>query len=360
MKKILIVEDDPILRNNITDILTIENYYVITAKHGKEGLLKAKKYLPDLIISDIMMPEMDGYELINNIQKDEDLADIPFIFLTAKGDPLEFRKGMNIGADDFLTKPFNIDELLHVIKKRLEKKEFYDKKNEKIKEALIRRIPHELRTPLSGILGFSEYMEDNIQNLSLDEIKDMISKIKTSGIRISNRVQKFLLYSELLSGELTKYYNKSDEPIKTYFDKFFVSSLIFSFVKEKDKIGKIVIDVQSVDIKINKNMLTLIIKELIENALKYSDPQEKINIHGRYTLNNYRISVINKINENDKIISTKIEALKNLTENNYMYEGIGLGLSIVKKIIEDCDGLLTMNVNENIVNVSVELKLCEI
>lgn len=122
-KQILVIEDNREMRENIQEILELANYQVVTAENGKVGLLKAKEVLPDLIICDIMMPEIDGYEALYLLSKNPTTTNIPFIFLTAKSDRSDWRKGMNMGADDYLTKPFKDMELLEVIETRLKKHE---------------------------------------------------------------------------------------------------------------------------------------------------------------------------------------------------------------------------------------------
>ncbi|MFT6796854.1 MAG: DNA-binding response OmpR family regulator [Maribacter sp.] len=121
MKKILLIEDNEAVRENTAEILSLANYEVITAENGKIGIEKAKEILPDLVVCDIMMPNMDGYEVLRNLNKDTRTASTPFIFLTAKIDRADMRMGMNLGADDYLTKPFEENELLEAIASRLQK-----------------------------------------------------------------------------------------------------------------------------------------------------------------------------------------------------------------------------------------------
>jgi CRP/FNR family transcriptional regulator, polysaccharide utilization system transcription regulator len=123
MKKILLIEDNQEIRENTAEILTLANYKVLEASHGKEGVDLAKREHPDLIICDIMMPQLDGYGVLHMLSKQTETASIPFIFLTAKSEKDDFRKGMNLGADDYLTKPFDDVELLDVVEMRLRKNE---------------------------------------------------------------------------------------------------------------------------------------------------------------------------------------------------------------------------------------------
>jgi CheY-like chemotaxis protein len=121
MSKILIIEDNNEIRENTAELLMLAGYTVETAANGKEGVKKAIEHEPDVIVCDIMMPELDGYGVKQLLADNERLKDIPFIFLTAKADKSDFRKGMGLGADDYLTKPFEEIDLMNSIKIRLEK-----------------------------------------------------------------------------------------------------------------------------------------------------------------------------------------------------------------------------------------------
>lgn len=121
MKTILLIEDDTALRENTAELLELSDYNVITSPNGKMGITKAKEEKPDIIVCDIMMPEVDGYGVLEALSYDITTNHIPFIFLSAKTEHKEIRKGMDLGADDYLTKPFEEDELLSAIESRLAK-----------------------------------------------------------------------------------------------------------------------------------------------------------------------------------------------------------------------------------------------
>lgn len=126
-KKILLIEDNQDVRENAAEILELANYNVITAENGKIGVEKARKENPDLIICDIMMPELDGYGVLYTLSKNSETATIPFIFLSAKSERADIRRGMTLGADDYLTKPFEEMELLETVESRLHKSELLKK-----------------------------------------------------------------------------------------------------------------------------------------------------------------------------------------------------------------------------------------
>lgn len=146
-KTILLIEDNPEMRENTAEILELSNYKVITAENGKAGVELARKNKPDLIICDIMMPELDGYGVLHMLSKSPETSGIPFIFLTAKAEKNDFRKGMTLGADDYLTKPFDDIELLDAVEVRLKKADLLKKEYEK------------------NVKGFDEFV-DNVKGLS--------------------------------------------------------------------------------------------------------------------------------------------------------------------------------------------------
>jgi DNA-binding response OmpR family regulator len=152
MKKILLIEDDTTVRENTTELLELANYEVITAANGKIGVEQAKKHRPDIIVCDIMMPELDGYGVLETLSKLKATKFIPFIFLSAKTERKDIRKGMEMGADDYLTKPFEEHELINAIESRLAK-------------IMIQKENQEIRTNIE--------IEENDLNLkTLDHLKN--------------------------------------------------------------------------------------------------------------------------------------------------------------------------------------------
>jgi CRP-like cAMP-binding protein len=163
MKKILLIEDDKSVRENTAELLELANYSVITASNGKNGLLAAKKQLPDIIICDIMMPELNGYGLLQILSKDPDTKHIPFIFLSAKTEYKDIRKGMNLGADDYITKPFDESELYSAIESRLAKVAIL---KENLETAPALEIPKFLNEDLKNLSHLKKYFHKHVQEFT--------------------------------------------------------------------------------------------------------------------------------------------------------------------------------------------------
>ncbi len=162
MKRILLIEDNAEILENTSEILELAGYKVFTAENGKSGVEAALQHHPDLIICDVMMPVLDGYGVFHLIRKNAELVHIPFIFLTAKSERSDFRKGMEMGADDYITKPFNDTELLNAVESRLEKME-------KLKKDIISEAG-ELNLPGRGMKA-EEALQSLLSNRAINKYK---------------------------------------------------------------------------------------------------------------------------------------------------------------------------------------------
>jgi CRP-like cAMP-binding protein len=211
MKTILLIEDNHDVRENTTEILELANYKVIQAENGKIGVELANLHKPDLIICDIMMPVLDGYGVIHLLSKNVETSSIPFIFLTAKGERNDFRKGMEMGADDYITKPFDDVELLRAVESRLRKTELLKAEFSK------------------NVEGLNKFFEDVKE---IDELKDL-SKDR----RIKQIKKKEVIYSEGMNPNYLYFLSKGK--VKTFKSHEYGKELIVALYKEGDFFGHI-------------------------------------------------------------------------------------------------------------------------
>jgi len=167
MSKVLLIEDDTALRENTAELLELSDYEVITAANGKIGIHKARAETPDIIVCDIMMPEIDGYGVLEALSSDDKTIQTPFIFLSAKTEHKEIRKGMDLGADDYLTKPFEEEELISAIESRLAKAAILKKMlkgqpvQEENQEDTLRNL-HELKNFFDDYGELSKYKKGEV------------------------------------------------------------------------------------------------------------------------------------------------------------------------------------------------------
>jgi CRP/FNR family transcriptional regulator, cyclic AMP receptor protein len=193
MKTILLIEDNDDIRNNTAEILELSNYKVIVAENGKVGVEKAIEHRPDLIICDIMMPVLDGYGVLHAVHKNDAIKNTPFIFLTAKTERTDFRKGMELGADDYITKPFNGTELLNAVDSRI-------KKLDLLKQDY-----------LPGIEGLSNLMQASFGKAALQSLTEdrNSNKYKKKQTIYSEGNHPILLYY-VISGKVKAYKTNDD------------------------------------------------------------------------------------------------------------------------------------------------------
>jgi diguanylate cyclase (GGDEF)-like protein len=193
MNKILVIEDERAIRINLLKLLGAEGFHVIAAENGKDGVQLARTEPPDLIICDILMPELDGYGVLRTLQQDPVTATIPFIFLTAKSDRSDWRQGMNLGADDYLTKPFTRAELLEAIASRLQKQVSLQEQHEvKLKQAEA-QLDHMLRyNHLTNLPNRISLQEQFSQLLGQSEVPFGTIPILSLGFGQLNRINNTL------------------------------------------------------------------------------------------------------------------------------------------------------------------------
>lgn len=186
MKKILLIEDNLDVRENTAEILALANYEVVVAENGKIGAELALKEKPDLIICDIMMPELDGYGVLHILSKKPETANIPFIFLTAKTEKSDIRKGMNLGADDYLTKPFDDTELLNAIETRLKRTEMlrkYDASPEGL-DAFMKDAGHALNIKDLGKDKKIKAFKKKIEIFSEGDTPSYVYLVKSGSVKV--------------------------------------------------------------------------------------------------------------------------------------------------------------------------------
>lgn len=191
-KTILIIEDDLNIRESLGELLMSQGYKTLIQENGKKGIACALQEFPDLIICDIMMPEANGYEVIQALQNHDSLKCIPFIFLSAKSQQSDMRTGMCSGADDYLTKPFKARDLFSAVETRLKKSEEQHRSLSELREGFIEMANHEFRTPLTSIALTAGALKRQASKVS--EIDTgRIEKIEKQVFKISKLIQRFML-----------------------------------------------------------------------------------------------------------------------------------------------------------------------
>ncbi len=338
MKKILIIEDEEYIREGAALLLEDQGFTTITAEDGAIGIEKALLESPDLILCDVMMPNIDGYGVLFRLRQETLTANIPFIFLTAKVDRSSVRMGMDLGADDYLTKPFTLDELVGAVNSRLEKQarqiQETEDKLETLRRSIIYALPHELMTPLNGILGPAELLIQMFDLLSKEEIVEMLGIIRKSGDRLYHLMQNYLLYAQL------DLFSSDDEAITmlqsgcTTNVHVVIESASMSKASQHNRQKDLVLKCDVAAIKIEQEHLHKIIIELLDNAFKFSPVGSPVEVIGEQDDDFYTITI------NDHGRGMKPEEIASI--GGYMQfdrriheqQGGGFGLIIAKRLVE--------------------------
>jgi two-component system, sensor histidine kinase and response regulator len=197
MSKILVIDDEENFRQVIIKVLSKQGFEVVAASDGTAGVELAAETLPDLIVCDLNMPVMDGYKVLAALRRDPKLADIPLVFLTGESEPRQVRHGMNLGADDYLTKPVNLDDLLSAIQARLNRRRNQRQRQEKQLERatqLFGSIVHDLRDPLFVVLGYTNLLRgDQGQTAGgLGQPKQILDRMQQAVLRMQAIVSETL------------------------------------------------------------------------------------------------------------------------------------------------------------------------
>ncbi len=196
----------------IRDILELNGYDVLTATNGSVGLevLESQAQPPDLIVSDIMMPRMDGYAFFNAVRAQESWIAIPFIFLTAKGERDDIFRGKSMGAEDYVVKPFDADELLVAVDSRLKRQRQLNQQRDhevsSIKRNILNILNHEFRTPLTYVVAYADMLHRDADDLGVSDMRAFLRGINAGANRIRRLVENFILLVELETGEAQKTY----------------------------------------------------------------------------------------------------------------------------------------------------------
>jgi signal transduction histidine kinase len=345
MTKVLVIEDEDQIREEVMDWLQFEGYEVSGAENGRKGLESARHAIPDLILSDIAMPELDGREVLLDIRSNPQLSHIPFIFMTASAERESVRRGMEMGADDYLTKPFSHSELLNAVRSRLEKKIALDtqvqtrvsmlnsalsEEREKnlLKTRLVAMFSHDFRNPLTLILTSSDMIRNFSDQLSQEQTHKYLDRIEGSVRSLVQMLDDMLMVAEMESGNL-KYMPKTVE--LTPFVEEIVEEfrLIYSQTKKFILHSTIEGNVE-VDPKLFRQLLT----NLISNAAKYSSSGSVVNIT---LLDKDEILELTVEDHGIGIPAIDIERLFepfHRASNAKNIKGTGLGLVIVKQAVD--------------------------
>ncbi len=345
--KILVIEDNQQVRDNIMEILENEGFEMHQAENGIIGIEISKKIQPDLILCDIMMPDMDGYGVLIHLRKNVLTSTIPFIFLTAKDTREDLRKGMQLGADDYISKPFTIDELLNAVNIRINRiKEFKKKSEEKLNELtenLGVPIAKEINEPLKAIIGFSGMVITEYNQMEKSELVEFVSLIYNAGMKLNKIVLKTMLYYRLEALSVQQEDMNDLKHQKISNAKKVTENICKEVAQTAGRGEDLMLMLEECDLKIPEHFFKELLKELLENAFNFSPKNTLIKVISGVEKHKIVISIIDEgIGMSDAQIAN-IGAFMQFNKDIHNQEGIGLGITISKRILRLFDGSFSIN-----------------
>lgn len=342
MNAILVIEDESELLDSIVDLLCTEGYHAFGAVSGQQGILLAKEHTPDLILCDVMMPEVNGYEVLYVLRALPETLTVPFIFLTALSAKKDIRRGMNLGADDYLTKPFTDTELLDAVRTQLRKHQDQvheqDKALDVLREHISKIVPHELRTPLMSIVGFANMLKLDWRTLPPEVIDEMLTEIEHSGQRLQRLVENYSLLNQL---QLLDY----DHTTRDIFWSEEGSAInVIAMTAAQNRAAAsgrgadLKVDIEPCLVPIYVEYLSKMIGEILDNAFKFSVSGTPVAVQGRCDETYYVLTVTDQGHGMTKEHIAYAGAFSQFDRDRYEQQGLGLGLAIVTCLAEVLGG----------------------
>ncbi len=336
---ILVVDDDPAILANVTDLLRLEGYHYLSASNGIEALGIMQQHTPDLILADIMMPQMNGYMFFQAVRDNPAWTLIPFIFMSAKGEQKDIRWGYQLGADHYLTKPFEPEDLFIAVRLRLQRAAEMEAAAqegvEQIRHSFLNVVGHELRTPLTYIYGYLSLFEAAGEDVSKETIGDFLSGMRKGTDRLIKLVEDLMLVITIDSGAAKREIGQFSERVDLSVE---IGAAIQS-LGDQAEANQVTIN--------NEVPLNLIVygipvyiqgifKRLIDNAIKFSKPTGgRVWVNSEIRDGQVLISVRDEgIGIAPEVQASIFERFHQIERHRMEQQGMGLGLAIVFDLVQ--------------------------
>jgi len=340
---VLVVEDDLHLMEGIREILELDNYHVVTASSGLDGLevLHSMEQVPDLIVSDIMMPKMDGYQFFDAVRSQSEWLAIPFIFLTAKGEKADIRLGKSKGADDYVTKPFSAEDLLVAVSSKLARKQQLQSvlslQIGDMKRRILTILNHEFRTPLTYVIAYADMLNRDADEMTLVELREFLKGVNAGADRLRRLIENFIYLVEIETGELSVTFEWRKRVLNNY-QRLVELTLKTQqpILEEKGQRVEVLISPNIPPIIGDEEYLGVALARLVDNANKFSDVGSTITLsitpdpQGRPTISVTDTGRGIPPQELEHIFDTFYQ----INRQKYEDQGAGSGLAIVKGIAQ--------------------------
>jgi len=337
MAHVHIIDNEKHLREVLRLTLEDAGYEVSESTNGIDGLKWVKQNLPDLVLCDVMMPELSGFEVLRELRNDPATVDIPFIYLTGQGDRDERRAGMNLGANDFMTKPFAQKDLVAAIESRLGQRARELVKHEKtinnLRKNITYALPHELRTPLTHILGYSRFIMTQAESTSVEDMVDMAGSIYRAGERLNHLFENYLAIAQLdlIAAKQEDVQKLRNNVLKNAADV--IVEIGSRLARKYDRVDDLIFEVSGNVVRMSHENFARVVEELIDNAFKFSEAGTQILIKAVRKDNRYLFFIRDHGHGMTSEQIGSIGAYMQFERALYEQQGLGLGFCLAKRIV---------------------------
>jgi signal transduction histidine kinase len=335
--RVLVIDDHAGFRTSLARALTTSGYTVRTGADGREGIEIAREFQPSVVVCDMHMPNGNGESVLGAMRQEEGLESSQFILMTADRDGTPQRFSMDLGADDYLAKPFTTEDLLKCVNARFQRSQLYQKAEERVlhwlHDTISHSLPHELFTPLTGIVGYAEVLREEIGRVTPAEARTMVAGIQQSAERLHRTLKNYLHILDVLDQKI---------PLESVEKTVSVSGLLriiyaaaSAVTNTHGRAEDLTIECVETELPVTIDSLSTIVTELVDNACKYSARGTPLllrvqrNADGVATLS---ISDRGRGMTPDQI--AQIGAFRQFDRKKYEQQGLGLGLTLTQHLVE--------------------------
>ena len=347
-QRVLVVEDHKLLLQAIRDLLESQGYEVYLALNGIEALEIMQDVTPNLILSDIMMPQMDGYTFYERVRENPEWVRIPFIFLTARGQHEDIKRGKALGVEDYLTKPFDTEEVAIAVRSRLRRAEAIHQATERefdtLKQDIINVLSHELRTPLTYIAGYTDLALEDASDLSTDELVTFLQGIKKGANRLHSLVEDMLIGVQIDTSRSRQEYEMFAN-VSTELDEI-IHVTVQSYGSMADE-QEVTLEEELPDdlppIRLYPPFFKDALGRIIDNGIKFSSTPGHVRVKAEADGEQVKIHIRDNgpgIPEEQK--QYIYQRLQQLNRNEMEQQGTGMGLFIARSYIDMHGGEITL------------------
>ena len=346
MQRILVIDDEELFRQTTAFALQRKGFETHEAGDGVEGAEVARQILPDLIICDVNMNRMDGFALLETLRQEPATAAIPFILMTGMGDAETMRKGMNLGADDYLSKPFTAPQLFSAVEARLKKNQMLrhnaEKKLADLRVNLSLALPHEMITPLNGIFGLAQILSSAADTLTPAEIAEFGTTILQSAERLHRTVQNFLLFGQLEMQTSDPESIAALRSRQTPQVRSVIEARARHVAAGAARAADLQLETADGAVAVAQDLFTKLLDELIDNAFKFSVAGTTVRVGGAMAADGYSIIVADRGHGMSAEQIAGIGAYAQFNRRTHEQQGSGLGLAIARRIVELHGGMFSV------------------